>query len=179
MSRYPEIRAGQRITGAMLTGIQFEEVVKPVATSRGLTTSVSLDPDLQFTLEGNATYHVEYFVQYAAPTSGGKIKTNWTVPSGADGLRRRIGGDGASVASSGSGAWNTATVDAVAQGVHAFSTEVQAGVRSGGGQMWMYETGVISTTNGGVTGLAWAQATSNASATEVSAYSYARLKRIA
>lgn len=180
MSRYPEIRAGQRITGAMLAGIQFEEVVKQAATIRQGNPNISPDPDLQFVLEANATYHVEFFIQYSTSTTG-MFKCSWTVPSGASGLRRRGGGDrflvnGTSdnVSSSG-GVWTD-----FGWSVHGFGTVVRYGDRSGTGQTWLSENGIVTTSAGGTLSFDWAQnADDGAFATEVSAFSYGRIKRVA
>lgn len=173
MPRYPEIRAGQRITGEMLTGLQFEEIVKQAATIRAGTTTLDTDPDLAFNLEPNATYHAEFFIQYLTDGTA-KIKIAWETPSGATGLRRRIGGDGGETASSGGG-----TFPSMALGPHSFASEVQYGPRSGNGQSWAYESGTITTSSGGTLALSWAQVTSTGFSTEVSADSYARIKRVA
>jgi hypothetical protein len=174
MSRYPEIRAGQRITGQLLTGIQFEEVVKQAATIRSGTgaSTYANDPDLQFTLEANATYHVEFWLQYAC--GAGLLKTEWTVPAGASGLKRRGGISSDQIAGS-------AESDAqkISWGVHGFGTDLIYGQRSGSSQTFGWETGIVTTSAGGTLALAWAQNVDNAAATEISAFSYARLKRVA
>lgn len=172
MSRYPEIRAGQRITGQMLTGIQFEEVVKQAATIRSADPTVSADPDLQFTLEANATYHVEFFIQYST-TDGADIKMDWSVPSGASGLRRTAGGK-VGTNSTSDGEWTD-----MAWRVVNFDTLSRYGDRPGSSQTFAWETGVITTSSGGTLALRWAQNASDAGDTEVSAFSYGRLKRVA
>lgn len=179
MSRYPEIRAGQRITGRMLTGIQFEEVVKQAATTRASNTTISPDPDLQFTLEPNATYHVEFFVQYTT-SSVAMFKCSWSVPSGASGLRRRGGGadvkSGTSTPnnSDGPGNWTD-----MAWAVHDFDTVCKYGDRPSDPQTWLTESGIVTTSAGGVLSFDWAQNASDSFPAEVQAFSYARLKRVA
>ncbi len=180
MARYPDIRAGQRITGALLQGMQFEEVVKQAATQRASDANVSADPDLQFTLEANATYHVEFFIQYTTGSTA-LFKTDWSVPSGASGLRRVMGPNafttvGGSTAQNGG---SSAEYSISRWGVHGFSTLCRYGYRSDGGQNAILETGVVTTSNAGTLALRWAQNASNAAATEVSAFSYGRLKRVA
>lgn len=179
MSRYPEIRAGQRITGAMLTGIQFEEIVKQAATVRANDATVSSDPDLQFTLEANATYHVEFYIQYTTGT--GLFKTDWSVPSGASGLRRVMGPNafnsvGGSTAQNGG---SNAEYTVSRWGVHGFTTLCRYGYRSDGGQNTVLETGIVTTSSAGTLALRWAQNATNATAAEVSAFSYGRIKRVA
>ena len=174
MSRYPEIRAGQRITGAMLTGIQFEEVVKQAATIRSGTgaSAFANDPDLQFTLEANATYHVEFWIQYAC--GAGLLKTEWGVPSGASGLKRRGGLSSDQVAGE-----DESDAQKISWGVHGFATDLVYGRRTGSSQTFGWETGIITTSAGGTLALRWAQNADNAAATEVSAFSYGRIKRVA
>ncbi len=169
MSRYPEIRAGQRITGKMLTDMQFQEVVKDSATSRANFPTMTDDPDLRFELEGNAVYFIEFFVNYITTDTPG-FKTAWTVPVGSSGLRR--------VEGLGPGVHEANAIGDTRMGVHAFSTQVTWGNRTGGTQAFIAETGTVYTDAAGTVALAWCQNSSNASATEVSATSYARCKRI-
>lgn len=182
MSRYPEIRAGQRITGAMLTGMQFEEIVKQAATVRASNPNISPDPDLQFTLEANATYHVEFFIQYST-SSTAMFKCSWSVPSGASGLRRRMGAgnfkfDG-STANNSSSVVDDGTWTDVAIGVHGFSTVCRYGDRPGSSQTHFQESGIVTTSAGGTLSFDWAQNATDSFSTEVSAFSYARIKRVA
>jgi len=179
VSRYPEIRAGQRITGQMLTGMQFEEVVKQAATIRADDPVASPDPDLQFELEGNATYHVEFFIQYST-SSAAMFKTEWGVPSGASGLRRRIGApntkfDGTTANNSSSdGTWTDVVI-----ATHGLTGLIRYGDRPGSSQTYLQESGVVITSAAGTLSFNWAQNAADGFATEVSAFSYARLKRVA
>lgn len=179
MSRYPDIRAGQRITGALLQGMQFEEVVKQAATQRASNPNATADPDLQFELEANATYHVEWFIQYST-SSTAMFKTEWGIPSGASGLRRRIGAantlfNGTTANNSSSdGTWTD-----VAIATHGLTGVIRYGDRPGSSQTYLHESGVVTTSNAGTLSFNWAQNASDSFATEVSAFSYGRLKRVA
>jgi len=172
VSRYPEIRAGQRITGQMLTGMQFEEVVKQAATIRSSDPNLTADPDLRFELEGNATYHVEFWIQYSTDSTA-DFKTDWQVPTGATGLKRRAGGKVGTDATN-DGEWTD-----MAWAVHGFGTTVRYGDRLLSSQVFAVETGIIITADAGTLALRWAQNASSGGDTEVSAFSYARLKRVA
>ncbi|MET8766312.1 hypothetical protein [Streptomyces sp. NPDC004658] len=170
MSTYPPIRAGQRITSTLLTSMLPLEAYKPSDTTRLATTTVADDPDLTLTLEANAIYYVEIFIHYASPSTE-LLKTQWTVPSGASGLRSAWGVASSVVAAdpAGDGRW----------GVHAFTTDVIYGTRtSGTNQSQAVETGNVATTSAGVIALKWAQNTSGATGTKVAAGSYMRVKRI-
>lgn len=167
MSRYPEIRAGQRITGEMLTGMQFQEVVKQSATSRSNTSTMTPDPDLQFEVEGSAIYVVEFFINYIAEDTPG-FKASISVPAGASGLRR-VQGLTPSV---------TGGIGDMRSGVEEFPTGVTYGKWTGGKQAWVEENVTVFTSSAGTVAYSWAQNNPNGTATQVAATSYARMKRI-
>lgn len=149
------------------------EAYKTADTSRASTTTFASDPDLTVSLAANSVYRVEFFMHYAA-TDAGRFKTQWSVPSGATGVRSAVGPDQGtilSVTSSGaSGRW----------GVHAYSTSCIYGTRDDtGNQCFAMEESIITTTSAGTCALQWAQATSNASASKLASGSYMRVKRLA
>lgn len=167
MSRYPEIRAGQRITGNMLTDMQFQEVVKQSATSRANTTIRTIDPDLQFEVEGNAIYIIEFFLNMVVEDVAG-ISCEIAVPAGASGLRR-VQGLTQSVL--------TGIGDMRSQ-VQPFNVGVTYGKWAGGNQTFVEECVTLFTDSPGTVGYAWGQVSSSATATQMSATSYARMKRV-
>ena len=67
----------------------------------------------------------------------------------------------------------------LAVAVHGFSTICRYGDRPSSSQLWLQESGIITTSAGGTLSFDWAQNGSDSFATEVSAFSYARLKRVA
>jgi hypothetical protein len=146
------------------------EAYKRSNTLRTATTTVTDDPDLQIDLEANAVYYVEWFVHYAAPGAEA-IKTAWTVPSAATGLRSAWG-----VAS------GVATSDPSGDGrfgIHAFGTTCTYGTRSNAtNQSMLIETGHVETTAAGLCAFQWAQNTSGLTGAQVCAGSYGRAKRI-
>ena len=170
MARYPDIHAGQQITAQTLRGLQFELALKDVATVRPSDPNVDPDPDLQFTLEPNARYHVEFFVQYLT-NDVARFKTTWSVPAGAQGLKR-VQGLGDAVDGGGDGA------GLMRSSVHGFGTIVRYGWRDGDSQAWVEESGSIITSGGGTLSFNWAQNATSTYNTEVSAYSFARLQRV-
>lgn len=187
MSRYPEIRAGQRITGELLTGMQFEEIVKQSGTSRN-TATMTADPELQFQLEANAVYYVEWHINYVCGKD--RFKVDWIVPSGATGLKRVLGPDhhgtntstGDPLSTDAEGVVRVNAGDGgVRLGVHGFGTDIWYGGRPDGNQVTFTETGTVIT--GGTAGtlaLSWSKvaATDGAEFATVASYSYARLKRV-
>lgn len=171
MTYYPSIAAGTDITDDLLNSMMPAFVLKPSDTSRTSTTTFTADPDLTFSLAANATYEIVLYLHYSGHQSG-LIKTQWTVPSGATGLR------------SGIGAASTNT-DANLQGdgrfaVHGFTTAVTYGTRTTSTfQCAAIEEGIVTTTNAGTFSLDWAQNASHATATTVHSNSRLWVRRLA
>jgi hypothetical protein len=173
MAQYPTIPAGTRITSGLLMSMLPQTMWKTVNTDRAAATTFADDPDLTVALEANATYHVCFYLHYAALDLA-RFKTMWTIPSGASGLRSAIGPDqGVSLSGTsagGTGRW----------GVHAVTTSVTYGTRdSATNQCAAIEEGVVTTTSAGTLALQWAQVTSNATATRLGAGSSLHLRRLA
>lgn len=171
MSTYPSITAGQEITSTLLTSMLPDIVYKTANEDRSATTTLADDTELTTTLEASAVYHVTFYLHYAA-LDAAKIKTAWTVPSGASGLRSATGAGSAST---------DATAATTSRfGVHAFTTTVTYGTRSSAtNQCVAIEEGVVTTTSAGTLAIQWAQDASNATATRVGAGSSLHVRRIA
>lgn len=170
MSQYPSIAAGTRITSSLLRSMLPIFVRKGSDTSRSSTTTVADDPDLTIELEANAQYRVCFWIHYSAVAAGG-FKTQWTVPSGASGLRSCWGVDTSPTSTTnptGDGRW----------GVHGFTTATSYGTRDSTNQVLAMEAGDITTTSAGTLALQWAQTASNATATRVVARSYLEIHRL-
>lgn len=88
--RYPIVRAGKRVTGAFLESFQPLVVRKTADTSRS-TTSASADPELQLTVEANATYLVTGVLHCSNTTAVDDIAIDFSAPSGADGTWAGVG----------------------------------------------------------------------------------------
>ncbi|WP_067470028.1 hypothetical protein [Actinomadura macra] len=171
MSTYPQIAAGQRITAALLKSMQQEEILKTANTDR-VNNTLSADPELTIGLDASAVFFVQFDLLCGGTTTA-DIQTRWAVPAGASGLKSILGPG--STAAEGS-ADNIAMRD----GVHAFGTLVPySGVRNSTGNLWRaYESAIVTTVSAGTLSLEWAQVTTNATASRVSAGSLLRVKRI-
>jgi hypothetical protein len=171
MSQYPAISPGQRLTASVLMSMLPLYVRKETDTNRNTTTTVTADPDLQIALEANATYRVRMLIHYSAGSAGG-FKTQWSVPSGATGLR----------SSWGVGTSPTSTTDPQGDGrwgIHGFTTDTSYGTRNSTNQVLAVEEGDITTTNAGTLALMWAQTASSATDTRVAGRSYLEVRRLA
>lgn len=170
MSQYPVLYAGRRLTSGLLSSMLPTEAYKRSTLTRTATTVTADDPDLQFALEANAIYFVEFFVHYQAP-SAELIKTTWNAPADAVGLRSAWGPASSVVATdpSGDGRW----------GIHAFTTTCVYGTRNSASQTMLIETGQVETTSAGTVAFQWAQNTSGLTGVQVCSGSYGRAKRLA
>jgi hypothetical protein len=172
MAVYPTFTAGQKLTAALLTSAQEQFVYKTADTVRTATTTMADDPDLAFTVEANGIYKVEFHIHYAA-VSTEQFRTQWTVPSGASGLRSAFGIDSTVSSATPSGIMRT--------GVHQYTSGATYGDRNNNtNQCLAIEESVVTvSTTAGTVALQWAQATSGATGTRVAAGSYGRCKRLA
>jgi len=168
--RYPIVRAGKRVTGAFLESFQPLVVRKTADTGR-TTTTAAADPELQLTVEANATYLVTAVLHCSNTTANDDINIDFTAPSGADGT---WGGHGLAI----NVAADTADARMASQGV---DTAKSFGTDDGGGTaptpvfiMGMLITGSTS----GTYSIDWCQ--NNATGTlTVYQDSWLRLDRIA
>jgi hypothetical protein len=173
MSQYPVIAAGQRITTSLLNAMMPAYVNKGTNTVRTSTATVADDPDLTFQLAANSSYFVEIYIKYDTTSNASTnlgLKTAWTVPSGAAGTRTSIGAGSTQAADDNVSSHH---------GVHAFTTTVTYGRRSGGNQLWALETAVVDTTSAGTLALQWAQDTSSTASVTVHTDSFMRIKQLA
>lgn len=169
MSQYPQIAAGDELTSELLMSMIPQTAYKVSGTIRQSTTTLADDPDLTMTLEANAVYFVEFFIQYSSNATS--IKTAWTVPSGASGIRGFIG-----LGSSATAADNiSARIDAAS-----FTSAATFGDKTSVSSVcYLTETSVVTTSSGGTLAYQWAQLASTAEDTQVRAGSFMRVTRIA
>lgn len=172
-NQYPQIAAGDELTADLLMSMLPYTINKPSDTGRSNTATPTIDPDLQMTLEANATYFVEFHLHYAA-VDAAQFKTDWTVPSGASGNKCVMGMSASNTA-------NTNADNATGRyGVHGYTTDVTYGTRNHAtNQVYALETATVVTSSGGTLGINWAQVTSNAGVTTLFANSFMRVTRIA
>lgn len=180
MAKYPNITAGQRLTAELLSSMLPLVVVKPATTERASTTTLTIDPDLQFDGEAGATYLVEFNLMPAAligtsDVNPGGFMTEWSVPSDASGLKNVLG--------PASDATQDSSADGITMraGVHQFNTDVRyAGVRNGNNLAYLVqEFGIVTLVTAGTIGLSWAQAYSTATASALFLGSYMRVTSLA
>lgn len=173
MSQFPDLAASDDFTVELLRQMIPNYIIKSGSESATSDATLNDDSDLICPVEANATYHVKFNV-FAAATTTADIKTAWSVPSGAGGLRK-VSGPGSTAADG--------SADNVAGkfGVHGFTTEITySGVRNSNTlQFWILEEAlvIVSATAGDVI-FRWSQATSNATASIVYA-SWAEFRRVA
>jgi hypothetical protein len=121
-------------------------VYKTASTNRTSAT-LTIDPDLQFTLAGGAVYSIQGAI-LCTGAAGIGFNFGWTTPSGA------AGGYGV--------AFNQSGVGAVTLGLVWTATQVSG---TPGGTQSLLVNGVITTTGGGTFGLNWATFTGGSTAT--------------
>ena len=170
MPAYPPLNAGTRITAGLIESAQWHFVFKQVDTLRTNNT-ITIDPELQFPLEGNAVYEVVFYAHPASTDSAG-YRTNWTVPTGAAGIKECLGVDQGNIMG------NAGTEQRM--GGHQFSTNVGYGNRdSATNQFMTVERGLVTTAGAGIVGLNWAQISTNATAAKLAKGSYMTVQRLA
>lgn len=174
MAKYPNVLAGTRIDAALIASMLPDYVYKPAATDRTSTTTFANDPDLVFTLAANAVYVLEFHLLVGGIdlATDSLMKTEWTVPAGATGLKG-IHGPG------------SLAVEADANnisgrfGSHGFGTDIIYGRRDASTNLlYAIETGTLITTSAGTCALAWAQTVSSATALRMGLGSWARATRL-
>ena len=169
---YPNILGLQSISATVLDSMLPLFEIKSGSTTRASTTTLADDPDLVLSLPAASTWEVEIWVQYAGLDTA-NIQTAWDAPSDATGLRQVLG--------PASNAVNTnADQISMRAGVHGFSTSVTYGcARNSTNQQGFFERGLVTMNSAGNIALQWAQATSNATATQVDGGSIIRAWRLA
>jgi len=140
--------------------------IKPSDTQRNNTTSVTNDPDLQLSLAAGAVYLVEALVQYKGTTTGNSdIKFTINAPGGATGfwidIREGIVG-----------------FANVLSATNAFGVTDNAGTNGTANLEPLFLKASVTTVGAGTLAFAWAQNTSNATNTTVTAGSILSAQRI-
>ncbi|MFG2276779.1 hypothetical protein ACGFNY_44350 [Streptomyces chartreusis] len=160
---------GQRVTKRRTTD----------ATKTSTTTVVADTQIASFTADANATYIVDGFLKYSGP---GDFQMGWIVPSGTLGEWQGIG-NGTTVIGYASGAIQSDTSGTFGYMVRTESTDI-ASTRTYGGigtsvfgvqVRGLFRVGATA----GTISLAWAQGTSNATATTLYTDSHLRLEKVA
>ncbi|GAX54752.1 hypothetical protein [Streptomyces olivochromogenes] len=165
------------IAGTLIVAGQYQPVIvqKTSDTARNTNTFAD-DPALTVSLAASAKYIVEIHIMYGT-TDTARIKTQWTVPSGATGTRFAEGADQGVILSS------TSAGGTGRHGAHNYTTAVQYGGRNDNTLFCAaHETALVTTTSSGTLALSWAQQTTTAGSTQaavVAGGSWMRVQRIA
>lgn len=157
--RYPEWRAGMKVTQARIAGMQWNTIVKQALEGVTSSTVYQDDDELIVPVEANAKYIIRFHL-VANGATGGDIKCRFSVPSGTTGLRWAIGPTVGSTDRE-----NTNMVSAV----HAFTTDRPYGTVAASNQgITIVETlTVVTSSTAGNVVLQWAQNTSSATQTNI------------
>ena len=189
MSQYPIISAGQRITGQLLMSLLPNIIVKQNSTSRTSTTARADDPDLTFNLAASSKYFVEFSVRFSDSSSAvvaspgtpqvPNLQTSWTVPSGASG-NKQVSGPGSTFGGNGTGSDNVGDNATGHVGVHGFGTAISYGNRGKTtSQLYLVETGIVTTSSAGNCTFQWAQITNSTVSTTIASDSFMRITQLA
>lgn len=166
MAKYPSLFVGQRWTADLASAGLADLAYKTVTTSRASTVTLTADPDFTWSVEANALYEVFINCQWTGADTG-DYQIGFTGPSGAGMI------------------WNSSALSASATlytndnvFTGAMGTTVGHGIIAGS-PVPLVVTGLLDTAaTAGTFSFRWAQGTSNATATNLIAGSYARLTRV-
>lgn len=167
---YPTILAGQKITTTLLESMQTVYAIKTASTSRASTTTVTADPELQFTVVAGAEYVGEFYFRISGDAAA-DMDVQFTTPAGATG----------SWGSTGQLAGTSATdADTRTSIRRALNAEIQQSTpTTGTAQINEGHFRITMGGTGGTFSIDWAQTVSNATATVMEADSWVSLTRVA
>lgn len=169
-SQYPPWYAGEKITAAKISASLPQFVYATTNLDRVSTTTYANDPVLQFSLEANAIYIVEFCLFMGATATAQRPKVRWSAPAASDGLRG-VTGPGSTATSD-----NNITARV---GCHQLATDVEYGIRGSNTNLQhIAESGTVFTTSAGTLALQWAQVTSSATFTRRGMGSWGRCTRV-
>jgi hypothetical protein len=156
---------------------------KTADTARASTTTTTADPELQFTLEANATYAMDGFLKYDADATA-KISIDFTGPVGVLGEWVGWGAGAPAISTNGSpGALISDTSSTRGYMIRNESNDVEQlrtfGALGVGNILTILINGTIRNTTAGTYTLDWAQVNSSATATTIYTDSWLRLQRVA
>jgi len=125
--------------------------VIPAAT-RTLSNSTTLtaDADLTVTLAANTTYEIEFWLIFFTNVAC-DLKTAWSVPAGATGLKSCVG------ATDNAATYTSRTDTRARVGAHSFTTSTTYQLEIGDLAQLCWERGIVTTTSTGSLTIQWAQ----------------------
>jgi hypothetical protein len=179
---YPTFRSGQNPTGELLESMLPKVARKTSDTSRTNST-VTADPELQFSVVANGVYIWDAFLIYDGHIDG-DINIDFTVPAGSSG---EWGGMGAGRPVTGASATPTLRIDTAGTSGYMVRTETSDvatarsyGCLGTGTTLSLIFMGMLRVgSTAGTFSLDWAQQATLATATTMFTDSWIRLQRIA
>lgn len=170
MTTYPIAYVGQPVTADFWNSGQWNYVTKAAGTGITSDATINDDPDLSGISLAVGVYHVEFelLAQTAAGTATIDLDVAWEFSGTASGTRMCLGPAEASTSRSDT---NMTVVGA------SLATEVRYGLASTATAS-IRESCILTVTVAGVLDIKWAQGTSTAELTTVSAGSFLRYKQI-
>lgn len=179
MAVYPTPAVGQRLTADFVASMLPDYTIKATDSDRISTVTPTSDSELfTGTLSANSIYEIEMRIYFSGLLSAsGGVRTQWSVPSGATGVKWGFGPFGTVAGTTGvtDTVMNQATT--FAGNISYSNTRNALGVTS----MQVFLEGSlisIGATSGPVT-LQWAQVNSNAAASRIHLGSHIKWRRIA
>lgn len=175
---YPTFAAGQTLTAAMLTALQWKEVYQGSDQTRTSSTALTAS-SIVIPVVAGATYRYKLLVRYSTSGVNPDIKFDWTVPTNAS-MQRFVQGPGqVLVATAASGAANQITTLTSTHVAHSTVLDFHANAVQSGMAGHFQEDGEIYGGDGGNVTLRFAQAASDAQTTTLHAETVAYYQRIA
>lgn len=148
--------------------------VRPAADlTRASTVTPTDDPEMQFEVEANTAYEVQFDIYYSG-LDAADFKCNWTVPSGTTGVRWVLGPASNAAANADANDIN------MRAGSHGFATVIGYGCsRNGTNQQHFAEGAIVNVgATAGSLVFQWAQVTTNATGSTRHATSYVKYRKL-
>lgn len=168
MSVYPDLLAGQRLTGTRLRAMVPNIVDKMIATDRASNATSTADPELSGITLTPGRYLIKTLLMFAG-TPG--FKNRWAFSGTQLGGNRAIIGQGTSTSP-------TAVVSMI-NSAAPFTTEQTYANASNSAYSRIEETGIMTVTVTGTFAIEWAQPASNVTPSSLKIGSYVEIKQIA
>lgn len=180
---YPTPLAGQRLTASLLRSMQPQLARKTADTARAATTTMTLDPHIQFTAVANAVYVFNGWLKFDGDPAG-DLTLGFQVPTGTLGTWTGVGAGTTIISGTSGGGTQQNAASSWGYTVRTEWTDIvntrTYGALAVGNALTVLLNGTIRVgATGGTWGLTWSQSVSNASATTVYTDSWISSQRIA
>lgn len=152
---------------------QVTYVRKASDQSRASNVTPSNDNTLTFAMAASAVYDVECCVAFKSTSTTPDIRTAWTVPASATGVKFTLG------ATTTSGTYISRSDANASFTVDSFTTNEQYQLDSSGNSQMVYERGIVTTSSSGTFGFQWAQWTTSGTNLTCASGSFLRITRVA